>query len=641
MDSLSVFPRVRAVVDSAALSDVPGSGRPPMLELGRTEFEMALWPLLSGTVDVRRLTTDALRANLLVDPDGRPNWEFRRQGDDQGADSPQPAPQEPTRLPDIRLGEARLDGVGMAYKDERTGQAVRLSDGALVVAMPNLDTPARVDGRATVNDRGLVLKATVASPRALAEQRPTTLQGQITSDLFTAKLEAGPEAEGRTGGPLSVSVPDLHAVAAWLGMPNAQSLPLRSVSLIGKATLGGQQADLSGFKLALDELKAEGNLEVDWSARVPAMSLQASVDPVNLDRFLPQVAPNGTPPAAPPTNAPSTGWSDEPVDLTALRTVNLDAVIESRGLQLRKIQLGPSRTTVRLRDGVLAIDAPDVPVSGGRTSTALRIDASRQPAGLALKASSDGIQAEQLLAALAGTDIVRGAAFLDVDVTAAGNSQRALVSALDGTARVVFRDGALRGINIAAILRDPLAAATGRQQNVARETDFAEFGGNFRLERGVARTADLRMLAPLFRVEGEGAVSLPDQRLDLRLNPTAAATLKGQGGPFDHTGVTIPVLVTGPFSAPSIQPDFTGVASSVIQDPAKAADAVKRLREGASSADILGGLAGSGSSGKPPSADGGSDAPSAAGPLGDALKGAPLPLQKGPLEEGIKGLFGR
>ena len=222
-----------------------------------------------------------------------------------------------------------------------------------------------------------------------------------------------------------------------------------------------------------------------------------------------------------------------------------------------------------------------------------------------------------------------------MDVTSAGGSQKALVSALNGTTHILFRDGALRGINIAAILRDPVAAATGRLQDAARETDFAEFGGNFRLERGVARTNDLRMLAPIFRVDGEGTVSLPDRRLDLRLNPTATASLKGQGGSFEQSGVTIPVLVTGPFNAPSIQPDFSGVAMSAIKDPAKAAEAVRRLKEGGSPADVLGGFLGGGGSGS--SGDQGAPSGRSGGPAGNV----PLPIPGGQLPPGLKGLFGR
>ena len=639
--SLSLFPQLKAAIESASLSDVPGSGRPPMVQVGATEVEMPLWPLLSGTVDLERFQMNGLRANLVVDANGQPNWEFGQKGADQGNAPAQPASQEPTKLPDLRFGDVRLSDAAATYTDQRSGQTVTMSEGSLAVAMPNLDTPARIDGSAKVNDRALTLKAQVDSPRALAEQKPTAAQGQVTSDLFDAKLDAKPESGGRTGGPLAVSVPDLHALAGWLGVPNAQTLPVRAVNLTGNAALGGPQAAIDDFRLALDDIKASGSMKADWSGSVPAVTFRASVEPVNLDRFLPATASaqgaagQGAPGQGASSGSAGAGWSDAPIDVSALRRANVDAVIDSRGLQARNIQLGPSRTTIKLQDGVLAVDAPDLPAFGGHTSTALRVDGVRQPAGYALKVSSNGLQAEQVLATFAGTNIIRGAASLDVDVTSAGGSQKALVSALNGTSRILFRDGALRGINIAAILRDPIAAATGRLQDVARETDFAEFGGNFRLERGVARTGDLRMLAPIFRVDGEGTVSLPDRRLDLRLNPTATASLKGQGGQFEQSGVTIPVLVTGTFSAPSIQPDFSGVAMSAIKDPAKAADAVRRLKEGASPADVLGGFLGGGGSGG--SGDQGAPSGRSGGPAGNV----PLPIPGGQLPPGLKGLFGR
>ena len=83
---------------------------------------------------------------------------------------------------------------------------------------------------------------------------------------------------------------------------------------------------------------------------------------------------------------------------------------------------------------------------------------------------------------------------------------------------------------------------------------------------------------------------------------------------------------------------------SAIKDPAKAADAVRRLRDGASPADIFGGLmgsGGSGGSGAQTTPSGRSDAPSETAPLGNVLKGAPPQLPKGGLEQGIKGFLGR
>ena len=625
--SVSLFPRLKAAVASAALSDVPGSGRPPMVEVGSAQLEMPLWPLLHGTVELERLHVDGLRANLVVDAGGRANWDFRGKGAVQGSLPAGPDEGRPQELPDLRFGDVRISNVAASYTDQRSGQTIALSDGALVVAMPDLDTPAHIEGHAAVNGRALTLTAQLDSPRALAAGKPTAARGQLASDLFEVKLDAKPEADGRTGGSLTASVPDLPALAGWLGVPNPGTLPVRTVHLTGKAGLGGPQVSLDDFNLALDDAKASGAVRVDWSGKVPTVTLRASVDPIDLDRFLPTQAP-AAPTQGPAPASADTGWSDEPIDVSPLRRLNLDAVVDSKGTKIRGIGIGPTRTSITLRDGVLAVDIPDVPAFGGHSSSGLKVDATKQPASYAMKTTANGLQAEQVLATFAGTDVIRGTTALDIDVTSAGGSQKALVSALMGTTHILFRDGALRGINIAAILRDPVAAATGRMQAAARETDFAEFGGNFRLDHGVARTGDLRMLAPIFRVEGAGTVSLPDQRLDLRLEPTVTSSLKGQGGQFEQAGVMIPVLVTGSFGAPSIEPDFSGVALSAIKDPAKAAEAVRRLKEGASPADILGGILGSGNPGNA----GGTDKP--AGNL-------PLPIPGGQLPPALKDLFGR
>jgi uncharacterized protein involved in outer membrane biogenesis len=922
--ALSLFPALRFSAQRITVADGPGGSGEPMLALGPTEVEAGLWPLLTGRVEVRRLTVDGLTARLRVAADGTPNWEPDRPADAPPETEPPPPPAAgPGSWPDVRVGELRLSGIAGSYDDAASGQKVTLTDGTVEGSMPDPAVPAELTARAVVNGRPTALTVRVEEPRALMEARSTAVRADLQNPLVTAHAEVQGAPGGKAAGTLAVAIPDVPAIRAWLALPAGNAAPLKAVRFDGNVAFDGGAASLSPFTLKLDEAtvagsltadrsgprpkiaaevrvspldldrllppepkktaitrppagkpatvaapppsdaplpwaelkradldlalaldgvtvrgdrfgpgrltvrltngvlaadlgdtpafggslaakaaanadeataaldatlttlrlaplaerlgvakakdltlagsvslrgqgaareafarslngqgtvslkgtgiaagskpvvfdrvaidaalpgfdkpltvkgevapggqplavsaaiadprafaagkpsaltfdikgapltasfkgeaaadgsakgkttvqiaslsalasafkldlppalpvkavavdanllatpvsaalddltlnideaKATGSLSADWAGKKPAVKARLTVEPLNLDRFLPAPAPAqasaAKPGAAPAPKAASGGWSDQPIDVSALAAVDVDAVIATRGLTAGGVTAGPGTLTLTVKDSVLTFDAPGVPLFGGRTDTALKLDGKARPMALALRLNADKVRAESALAALAGTAVLRGATALALDVTASGNSQRALVSTLGGTAKVTFTNGTLRGINIAAILRDPLAAATGSLGNDARETDFAEFGGGFRIERGVARTDDLRMLAPLFRVTGAGTVDLPPRRLDLKLEPVLTASLEGQGGDFARSGIQIPVTVTGPFEAPAIRPDFSGVAAKAIQDPAKAAEAVRRLREGGSPADVLGSFLG-------------------------------------------------
>jgi AsmA protein len=196
----------------------------------------------------------------------------------------------------------------------------------------------------------------------------------------------------------------------------------------------------------------------------------------------------------------------------------------------------------------------------------------------------DGLQALPFLSDAADFERLEGTASAEFSVSARGGSQRQLVQNLNGGGKVVFADGAITGINIAAMVRNASSAFLSATAKEARKTDFAELSGSFTIKNGVLSNQDLSLLAPALRVAGSGTVDLPKKRIDYRIDPKAAATLKGQGSAADVKGILVPVVITGPFDDLSYQPDLSGVVEQAIKDPGALKEQVKDL--GQSGKDI-------------------------------------------------------
>jgi AsmA protein len=117
---------------------------------------------------------------------------------------------------------------------------------------------------------------------------------------------------------------------------------------------------------------------------------------------------------------------------------------------------------------------------------------------------------------------------------------------------------------------------SGWQENAAEKTDFATLGASFKIAKGQAQTADLRLAGPLVRMTGSGNVDLPGKALKFRVDPQLVASLEGQGGKSDLQGLGVPIMIAGPWARPSIYPDIEGI----LQDPAAAYEQLNRLGGG-------------------------------------------------------------
>jgi AsmA protein len=152
-----------------------------------------------------------------------------------------------------------------------------------------------------------------------------------------------------------------------------------------------------------------------------------------------------------------------------------------------------------------------------------------------------------------------------------------MVSGLSGAAKLEFTDGAIRGINIAKTMRGlTTGILSGWQENAAEKTDFATLGASFKIAKGQAQTADLKLVGPLVRMAGGGTVDLPGKTLKFRVDPQIVASLEGQGGNADLQGLGVPIVIAGPWDRPSIYPDIDGI----LTNPTAAYEQLNRLGGG-------------------------------------------------------------
>lgn len=121
-------------IEDIALANMPGGSAPEMLQARRIELQLALVPLISRQIDVRRLTIVEPRLLLETDAEGKPNWAFTPQAAAQPAapEATTPAPaaaaaQEAGARAGITVGAVSLTGGVLTWRDGQAGTARELA----------------------------------------------------------------------------------------------------------------------------------------------------------------------------------------------------------------------------------------------------------------------------------------------------------------------------------------------------------------------------------------------------------------------------------------------------------------------------------------------------------------------------------
>ena len=144
----------------------------------------------------------------------------------------------------------------------------------------------------------------------------------------------------------------------------------------------------------------------------------------------------------------------------------------------------------------------------------------------------------------------------NVSLTTSGEWLSALKKNSNGSMDFAFKDGALKGFNLRYSI-DRVKAKLSNQPEPSKQplqTDFSSLTMSGKIMKGIFSSNDLKLLAPLLRVGGEGIANINDNTIDYRVDVKLVGTVAGQqGGEADElSGLLIPERIIVPFENPEI-----------------------------------------------------------------------------------------
>jgi AsmA protein len=338
--------------------------------------------------------------------------------------------------------------------------------------------------------------------------------------------------------------------------------------------LNGSVVMINGLTGTLGDGAFNGWASIDLASK-PLVKLD--LDFQRLDIAVAPAAAAGAQ-GAPPSPAAQSPWSNAALDVNGLNYVDAQIRVSAAALNIGEGHFAPVEIDATLNGGVLKGGIPNLGAYGGQANGELDIDASGANPVYTLRADLAGVRALPLLRAAAGFDKLDGKLQAKIAVRSTGASQRAIMSNLGGTVFAVFQDGAIKGLNVAQMIRSLTSnTLSGWQENREQATDLSQLSASFRIEQGQATSSDLNLVGPLVKMTGTGTIDLGRKSLAFRVEPKLVMTTEGQGRAADPVGFGIPVVIDGPWAEPRIYPDMAGMLDNPDAAYAKLKDMGKGL----------------------------------------------------------------
>ncbi|NNM81850.1 MAG: AsmA family protein [Burkholderiales bacterium] len=526
---LKLFPRIALDLGETRLSGPGGVGE--FASVGHAKLDVAWLPLLHGKMQVDRIEIDGMHVDLQRGKDGKSNFDDLAKGNGakgEAATTPPGAVSSGRGAGEFDIGGIDIRNSSVSYQDLKAGSRIA------------------IDGIALKTGR---LK--------YGEHTSFTLGFDADSGSGKMRLDV---ASGLLMKPGSFSLD---------GMDLKFSRGKISLESKGNATIDTAEKKVSlGLATAIDDSHVKSKVDVTGFSK-PAIHFDVRVDKLDLDKYLQnQKAGSSAGTSVPGASTPAASAPEKPFDLSFLKNLDLNGKLAIDSLVVHRLKLSSLSTQVLAKDGKLVLSPFAANLYQGKTSGSITVDARKDLPSFAVRDELAGISVAPLLRDLTGKDMLEGKGNVSLDVNATGNLPGKLKRSLGGKAALRFTDGAIRGIDIAAMLRKLKSGLSGGgAANSSEKTDFSDLSASFLIRQGVAHNSDLDMKSPLLRLGGEGDIDIGASSMNYLARISVVATLEGQGGAdlSSLKGITIPLRISGPFDSLKFTPDAAALARGLVK----------------------------------------------------------------------------
>ncbi|MFJ3521697.1 AsmA family protein [Pseudomonas sp. NPDC090203] len=425
----------------------------------------------------------------------------------------------------------------------------------------------------TFSAQGQLLADMTANVAEWTNLKLSANQLRAIGELHVRDLDKAPQLSGG----LSIAQFNLRDFLDSVGQP-APALgdgSLTKLEMVTRLAASQNSVSLDDLTLKVDDSTFTGHVAVEDFAK-QSLRLQLKADTFNADRYRPPqseqskaagaarksevqsgeaqaLAASGTTPL--PNEPTQQAWSDARLlPIERLRKLDVDADLNFGKLTIEKLPIQNAVLKTTALDGVVTVDSLRGDLYNGNFEVKGNLDVRPDMPLAAVQTRITKVPVEHFIQSQGTTPPLRGLLNLNSNVTAKGNSQKALVESLNGTASFALNDGVLVNANLEQQLCRGISTLNRKTlsgEPRGKDTPFQQLNGNLVFRNGVASNPDLKVRTPGLTVNGDGDIDLRVMGMNYRIGVIIEGDKSDMPDPACEVnprfvGIEWPVLCRGP-----------------------------------------------------------------------------------------------
>lgn len=595
---LSLYPDIALILGDVEIgSNV--SDDTPLASLQELRVSVDLMSLFSGKINVKELSLIGADISLIVDQNGVANWQTSN-------DAPAPLPEQannpddplgaliadsvnetsqPTSdngvvsefsLADLSIKNFKISNSRLTYENQQAGTFELAENINIDIGLAAQNEQLSLVGNATWQKQAIDFNLNGFNIADFLADQPAALAFKMSSTPLNFDL-GGQIQNGeklKFDGKIALSTNSLKQTANWL-KTDLSSVNDSAINLNTNLKISGSNYQLAGLSLSAFGSKINGTLNLSL-AGLPNIYGKLAIDRLNYGQIIP----------ASGASSGSSSWSNAAFSAGILSQINSNIELTIGDLNYDGITADNIATTLIIRKQAAKIPF-QMNVFGGQVAGTINAQLAGKAVNLAAAVQVDGIKAGDALTTLDITDKLTATTYLNTQITTSGASVAQLMAGLNGTGTLEMRDGVISGIaladalapqianidlslnspeklaafaldagknlfdqNVSGLLTDGFANGTGAE----KQTKFVKAVMNFTIAGGILDNQDLEITSENIVIRGAGQVDLGGRQINYRVIPKVIKQADANGQGYER--MTVPVLITGPWSDPNIAVDY-------------------------------------------------------------------------------------
>lgn len=534
-------------VDGLEFANPSWASEPFLVKAKAAEFDIRLWALLMGRIELPRIALFEPQVGLQLQSDGRRTWAMSRDTSDTNAEPDigtvtvdqgvlkYRAAQQGADIT-ARFSLAAEDGIALPLKYQVSGKwkneaftANGRAGGALALSR-DIRESFPIEVSAQSGKTQLNAKGTVENLREFAGLSATfDIQGYNLDELY------------KLAGVVLPSTPP-YKLRGQLGKQSQVWSVRQMRGVLGRSDISGEMAFDASQTIPMLTGKVQSKV-LDFEDLRPVIGLPAKVSrtvagPVNTNTAVVKpVAPASTRRVLPTAT----------LDLARLKSMNADVIYNALDIRhVEQLPLDKGSVHIKLKNGTLQLDPLALGVAGGSLAGRITIDVNVVPAVYDTRFDLRAVQLNRLFPTIQNTKSALGKISGQVALKGRGNSMAQMLGSASGDVAVLMGKG-----EISNVLMEILGLDGGEIIKFFvrgdRNIQLLCAAAAFEVKQGLMSSKVVVLDTVDTVINGSGQISLADETLDILLKPEPKDT--------SILSLRSPLKIGGTFAAPTAGPD--------------------------------------------------------------------------------------